>query len=146
MGSEMCIRDRDGVSIRDGSGLAESGRITCAALADILEVAGPESAFANSLSVSGERGSLRQWFLNTPADRRVRAKTGTLNDVISLSGYILPEGNGGEFILFTYVANGPAAATEPSVQEARDLLVLSIAEYPEGPSLADVSPTQATRR
>ena len=132
--------------IRDGSGLAESGRVTCAALAAVLEAAGPESAFANSMSISGERGSLRTLFVDTPADMRVRAKTGTLNDVLSLSGYIHPEGNGGESILFAYVANGPAAATNPSVREARDLLVLSIAEYPEGPSLNDVSPTQVTPR
>ncbi len=130
--------------IRDGSGLSEENRLTCSVLASVLDAVGPGSAVVDSLSISGERGSLSTTYVGTPAEGTVRAKTGTLNGVTSLAGYVMPEGNGGESIMFVFVANGPAVVADPAATNAaRDALVLAVADYPEGPALAELSPRPA---
>lgn len=110
----------------------------------MLDAVGPGSAVVDSLSISGERGSLSTTYVGTPAEGTVRAKTGTLNGVTSLAGYVMPEGNGGESIMFVFVANGPAVVADPAATNAaRDALVLAVADYPEGPALAELSPRPA---
>lgn len=133
------------LSVRDGSGLSEENRLTCSTLSGVLQAAGADSAFVDSFSIGGERGSLAANYLGTAAEGNVWAKTGTLNGVISLSGYIKPERNGGDSILFVFVANGPAIAADPNTRAARDALVLSIADYPEGPGLEELSPLPVKR-
>jgi hypothetical protein len=51
--------------------------------------------------------------MGTPAVDRLRAKTGTLNNVSALSGYV--DAEGGERLVFSLIVNDP-----PSVQRARD--------------------------
>lgn len=82
--------DTDGLSIRDGSGLSRKDMVTPQALGQLLaymyrhEAAG---AFLASLPEGGERESTLQYRLSgTP----VQAKTGSLEYVRALSGYIDP--------------------------------------------------------
>ena len=46
------------------------------------------AAFREALPVAGESGSLRRRFVDTPAAGRIRAKTGYIENVYSLSGYL----------------------------------------------------------
>ena len=89
-----------------GSGLAAGNIISPLAFTQILRFmrAHPRYAtFAAGLPQSGSPGSLRNRFLGTPLALRVRAKTGSIGGVNTLSGYIdLP---GGRALVFSVQAN-----------------------------------------
>ena len=83
--------DLDNFRILDGSGLARDNRATASGLAELLvavrdepEIAEP---FLDSLARPGRSGTLQDRMTTGPARDAVYAKTGTLNDVSTLSGY-----------------------------------------------------------
>ncbi len=78
--------------IADGSGLSRHNLISPAILVRVLEdmYASPHfSSFNNSLPLAGIDGTIRKRMRYTSAHGNVRAKTGTLSGVSSLSGYVL---------------------------------------------------------
>jgi D-alanyl-D-alanine carboxypeptidase/D-alanyl-D-alanine-endopeptidase (penicillin-binding protein 4) len=90
------IKDNDiysgGTSIVDGSGLSHYNQVTVRTIVELLEKIyfNPliYQDYYNSLSVAGEDGTLRGRMINTKADNNFHGKTGTLNGVIALSGYL----------------------------------------------------------
>lgn len=75
----------------DGSGLAAGNLVTPRALVRLLRYmqAHPNNAgFLRGLPRAGQRGSLRDRFADTPLAGRVIAKTGSINRVNSLAGYL----------------------------------------------------------
>src|SRR3989449_4442499 len=67
--------------------------------------------FVAGLPQAGQPGSLLKRFVGTPLEGRVIAKTGSIDRVNSLSGYIEPAnggggGGGGRTITFSVQANG----------------------------------------
>lgn len=82
----------DGSSVVDGSGISRFDQITVGALAGVLEKMYFDLAhfddFFNSLSIAGIDGTLRHRMRGTRAENNFRGKTGTLNGVSSLSGYV----------------------------------------------------------
>lgn len=86
----------DGSSIVDGSGISRYDQITVGALTGVLEKMYFDLAhfddFYNSLSIAGVDGTLRNRMIGTSADNNFRGKTGTLNGVTSLSGYLKTAG------------------------------------------------------
>lgn len=80
-------------AIVNGSGLFEGNRISSAQLTRILVYAynspGISSEYVAHLAIGGVDGTLERRLRDLPAPRIVRAKTGTLNDAIALSGYVL---------------------------------------------------------
>lgn len=129
------------VVINDGSGLAESNRVTCEMLADLLTIAGSESPLADSLAVAGERGTLRERFKETPIAGHVHAKTGSLAGVRALSGFA-DSSTDDDALTFSYIINDPELAGDVEVQ-AQEPLLLSLIRYPEGPTLDELSPRPA---
>jgi D-alanyl-D-alanine carboxypeptidase/D-alanyl-D-alanine-endopeptidase (penicillin-binding protein 4) len=91
----------------DGSGLDRSDRATCPLVVDALTRAGPAGDLASTLPVAGRTGTLTRRMVNTPATGRVIAKTGTLDDVSALSGFVLAPG--------TPLPTGPAVTTTPTL-------------------------------
>jgi D-alanyl-D-alanine carboxypeptidase/D-alanyl-D-alanine-endopeptidase (penicillin-binding protein 4) len=83
-------------ALRDGSGLSASNLVSPLAFTKILRFIRHHPRFETfraGLPHSGERGSLRTRFLGTPLAGKVRAKTGSISRVNTLSGYIeLPAG------------------------------------------------------
>ena len=83
-------------ALSDGSGLAASNLVSPLAFTRILQFIRHHPRFETfraGLPHSGERGSLRTRFLGTPLEGKVRAKTGSIARVNTLSGYIeLPTG------------------------------------------------------
>lgn len=81
-----------GTSIVDGSGISRFDRITPGAIVGLLEVMYFDilnfNAFYNSLAVAGVDGTLRGRMIGSEAENNFRGKTGTLNGVTSLSGYL----------------------------------------------------------
>jgi D-alanyl-D-alanine carboxypeptidase/D-alanyl-D-alanine-endopeptidase (penicillin-binding protein 4) len=79
------------ISIADGSGLSNYDRITPDAWVKILQHDwnGPNrQLILGALPVAGVVGTLRRSFLGTPAEKNVWAKTGSIDDVRAISGYI----------------------------------------------------------
>ncbi|HEY3011218.1 MAG TPA: D-alanyl-D-alanine carboxypeptidase/D-alanyl-D-alanine-endopeptidase [Gemmatimonadales bacterium] len=99
-------------SLSDGSGLSSSNLVSPLAFTQLLRFMRRHprySTFAAGLPQAGLVGSLRTRFQGTPLAGRVRAKTGSISRVHSLSGYI--ELGGGRALTFSVEANHHA---EPS--------------------------------
>jgi serine-type D-Ala-D-Ala carboxypeptidase/endopeptidase (penicillin-binding protein 4) len=80
-----------GVVLHNGSGLFDTDRVTAYSTVELLRWAwrdpAVQSEYVAQLAVAGADGTLRKRFRNDPS-RRIRAKTGTLDDAIALSGYV----------------------------------------------------------
>jgi D-alanyl-D-alanine carboxypeptidase/D-alanyl-D-alanine-endopeptidase (penicillin-binding protein 4) len=100
-----------GLVIKNGSGLFDSNHVTASSIAKLLrhEWQDPavRSEYVAQLAIGGVDGTLHKRFHEIRLRRAVRAKTGTLDDAIALSGYVLapPGKNTVAFsILFNHVA------------------------------------------
>jgi serine-type D-Ala-D-Ala carboxypeptidase/endopeptidase (penicillin-binding protein 4) len=81
--------------------------------------------FQSTLPVAGVSGSLAARMKGTPAEGRVRAKTGTLSNVRTLSGYATTID--GETIVFSMMANNfrvPAADIDAVMERALAHIIL----------------------
>jgi D-alanyl-D-alanine carboxypeptidase/D-alanyl-D-alanine-endopeptidase (penicillin-binding protein 4) len=97
-----------GTVLADGSGLDRGNRTSCDALvAALITSGGVDGAIGSRLPVAGRTGTLRERFLGTPAQGRLRAKTGSLNSVTALAGFVTM--SDGRTATFAYIANGPQA-------------------------------------
>ena len=111
----------DGYVVRDGSGLSRSDLISNEAVIGILETMrrSPNfKVFYESLPIAGVDGTIRTRMQNTPAQGNLRAKTGTLSMVRSLSGYVTTAD--GRLLEFSMLCNNwttPQAAVD-RVQDA----------------------------
>lgn len=79
--------------LRDGSGLSRHNLVAPSAFVQILSAMAklPEGQlYRDSLPVAGMSGSLKNRLKGTIAQGIVRAKTGSMSGVVSLSGYINP--------------------------------------------------------
>jgi len=106
-----------GVVIKNGSGLFDSNRVTASSVAKLLRFVWQDPSMRNEyvaqLAIGGVDGTLHKRFRDTRTHRAVRAKTGTLDDAIALSGYVLaPSGKGTVVfsILFNHVSGHAASA------------------------------------
>ena len=77
--------DKD-VVLFDGSGLASDGRIPCDAFMSLLNTF--STVMPNLMAIAGETGTIRDTFDGTAVAGKLRAKTGTLNGVKALVGYL----------------------------------------------------------
>lgn len=103
------------VKVADGSGLSRDNRVSTRALVEILRVQATGQdfrPFLASMAKPGENGSLRKRFVDEDnkliAD--LYAKTGTINHVSALSGYLVyPDAgpnNTARVLAFSIIANG----------------------------------------
>ena len=81
-----------GTKIVDGSGISRFDQVTAGALVGLLEKVyfnfKQFDDFFNSLSIAGVDGTLRKRMIGTPAENNFRGKTGTLNGVSSIAGFV----------------------------------------------------------
>ncbi|MBS1149109.1 MAG: D-alanyl-D-alanine carboxypeptidase [Myxococcaceae bacterium] len=93
--------------MRNGSGLNDTNRFSAAQHNVLLKYMwdrfplAPE--FMSSLGIAGKDGTIKYRFEGTDAVWRLRAKTGTLENVSALSGYV--QGVGGERFVFSVLVN-----------------------------------------
>ena len=108
-------------AVADGCGLSRGNRIAPAALVTLLRrlAEGPGAqGFLDSLAVSGVDGTLRERLESHP--RRVLGKTGTINGVATLAGYVLDR-QGRPAVAFAILCNntregsGPAKALQDAL-------------------------------
>lgn len=111
-------------SLHDGSGLSRANLVTPHAFVQLLRFIRRHPAwptFAAGLPQAGGVGTLRTRFVGTPLAGRVRAKTGTIPVVSTLSGYI--ERPDGKVLTFSVQANHHALPVR-QIRAAIDGVVL----------------------
>jgi len=118
----------DGIDLRDGSGLSRNNRVTCPALLALVSTAPVADQLQKLLPVAGRDGTLDDQLLDTPAEGRLQAKTGTLTDVKALTGE-LPDGTG-RAVDFSVVLNEPSADESGVYQPVWDALIKLIDDTP----------------
>lgn len=96
----------EGYTLFNGSGLAREGALSPSALSSVLldMVHDPRvgAEFRTSLAIAGVDGTLRRRLKDEPS--RLRGKTGTLDGVHGLAGYV--EAEDGSLYAFAFLANG----------------------------------------
>ena len=126
------------VAAVDGSGLDRSDKASCAVLQRVVATGPP--GLAEGLPVAGLNGTLYRRFLGTPAAGKVRAKTGSLEGVVGLSG--LAVGQNGRNVAFSLIANDlPSMSAGAGLQ---DRVVNVLAAFPRAPALDQLGPKAAS--
>jgi D-alanyl-D-alanine carboxypeptidase/D-alanyl-D-alanine-endopeptidase (penicillin-binding protein 4) len=99
-----------GLVLENGSGLSRSERISARGLTDVLAAAHASQfmpEFAASLPLSATDGTLRRRFRSPDMEGRLRMKTGSLDDVSALAGFV--NAASGRTYLATIIVNHPGA-------------------------------------
>jgi len=128
----------------DGSGLDRDDRASCNLIAATLRRDGTGGVIADGLPVAGKTGTLAHRMLGTPAVGRLHAKTGTLDDVVALSGFVNPTAASAPTaqlrlpVIFSIILNGlPGYEAE----DLADEIGVVLASYPKVAPLTDIEPT-----
>lgn len=96
-----------GLSMSDGSGLARSNRVSARTLAEVLAFVEDQDyyeVYRSTLPIAGQTGTLRRRMRSGDASHaNVHAKTGTINGVSALSGYV--NARSGKRYAFSIIVN-----------------------------------------
>lgn len=117
------------IELSDGSGLSRYNEVTPNAIARLLRAMWrhPDyETFVAALPTAGVDGTLQRRLLATPGANNVHAKTGSLNAVRALSGYLVD--GAGETLVFSLLLNGYDAPGSVAVA-LEDLLIEQVALY-----------------
>jgi len=102
--------DTEGMVVSNVAGLSRDSRISAAQLAAVLR-AGWHSPFmpefVSSLAISGLDGTMRRRLGSTVAEGRMHLKTGSLDHVSAVAGYLLSRA--GERLIVVVLVNAPEA-------------------------------------
>lgn len=96
------VSDNDYIP-REGSGLSREDLVTPRAMVALLQERASTDWFVESLPISGKTGTMRYRMGEKGMAGRVQAKTGTLDTVGALSGYVRT--SSGKVIAFSIMAN-----------------------------------------
>jgi D-alanyl-D-alanine carboxypeptidase/D-alanyl-D-alanine-endopeptidase (penicillin-binding protein 4) len=115
---------------RNGSGLFDANRFSAEQLVKVLVGAyldptiAPE--FLSQLAIGGVDGTIRERYTQPPAKRHVRAKTGTLDDVSTLTGFVF-DAQGRRPMAFAILVNN-AEGYVSSARTYQEKIVTAIAQ------------------
>ena len=126
--------ERESFLLRDGSGMSHKTLISANNIAQVLYEVQDKSwfdAFAYSLPVAGESdrlvgGTLRNRLTTKPAKGNVKAKTGLITGVSTLSGYVTSLD--GEKLIFSILINNHLGSSE-AMQEIENEIVMLLAGH-----------------
>lgn len=127
-----------GMVVGDGSGLAPSNRMTCDLLAAILRADGPDGPVAAGLAVPGDTGTLSDRFEGQEWTDRLRAKTGTLNEVTALSGWLASRP--GATLDFEIVTNTEGRRVNSEDVDLQARLLTALLDQPRIPPVDQAGP------
>jgi D-alanyl-D-alanine carboxypeptidase/D-alanyl-D-alanine-endopeptidase (penicillin-binding protein 4) len=129
-----------GTRLGNGSGLFDSNRLTPRSLARLLVAVANNAAlapaFQEQLAIGGVDGTLKSRFPSLAASRVVVAKTGTLKDVVALSGYVLDAG-GKPSVAFSSIMS--AVTKTEGARQRIDRIVELVAEAVQKAPVAPIS-------
>ena len=132
--------DADDLVVSDGSGLSYYNRMTCSAIAKLLQRAGARSPLVAGLSIAGQRGTLRNCGPVAPPASQgrantVRAKTGTLDHATGLAG--VATSSSGSSVTFAMIANETNIIRIGFCNSLQKALLNAAAQYTYGPAPDD---------
>lgn len=136
--AEVQARSR-GAAPLDGSGLSPGGRLACATLIDLVDAADP--AIDDGYADAGESGTLALRFIGHPLQGVLHAKTGQINGVVGLAGFLDAEG-ARPLVRFAFLANGDFS-TEGG-QALQQVVAEALASYPDAPPTSELVPAPAS--
>jgi D-alanyl-D-alanine carboxypeptidase/D-alanyl-D-alanine-endopeptidase (penicillin-binding protein 4) len=116
--------------IRDGSGLSRYDYLAPEALVHILDVmrrSADFQLFYDALPIAGVDGTIRTRMRGTPAENNVHAKTGSVANARSLSGYVRTAG--GRLLIFSILANNWTVPAS-DVTHVQDVIAARLAALP----------------
>ena len=128
----------EAVAVYDGSGLSPSDTTSCEVLTSLLVEEGPDSVIGTGLPVAAETGTLAHRFIDTPVAGRLHAKTGLLNHVNGLAGFVEPSDPGDPLITFAQLLNGVPLEGRVGL-ELQEQLALILVDLPDGPDIARIT-------
>lgn len=117
----------DGMRVRDGSGLSRHDVVTPETIIHVLDAMRQSPHFAtfrDALPLAGVDGTIARRMTGTPAQGNVHAKTGTLDMVRSLSGYVTTAD--GRLLLFSVLANNWTVNVR-QVEAVQDFIAVQLA-------------------
>lgn len=120
--------EKSSFNIVNGSGFSRDNRFSAKQFVEILNQTskefdlGPE--FSVSLGVPSDNGTLGR-FKNTPLYKRLRAKTGSINGVLALSGFVLSDNK--KTIVFSILLNSKNQE-DAHLQETLDEILLHLSK------------------
>ena len=116
------------VLLQEGSGMARANLVTANALVQLLTHMSRHraaQAWFDALPIGGVDGTLKARFTTAPTKGNVRAKTGTLDGVSALAGYVITAA--GEHLAFAILVNNYAATGSSTARIEEDALVSLLA-------------------
>jgi D-alanyl-D-alanine carboxypeptidase/D-alanyl-D-alanine-endopeptidase (penicillin-binding protein 4) len=116
--------------IQEGSGLAYRNEVSPESIVSLLQYMSHHKygdVFRDSLPVAGLDGTLQNRMKGTAASGNLRAKTGTLAHVVTLSGYVTSVA--GEPLAFSILLNGVAPGSGNPGREAVDKVAVLLASF-----------------
>jgi serine-type D-Ala-D-Ala carboxypeptidase/endopeptidase (penicillin-binding protein 4) len=119
--------DTTGLALADGSGLSRDDRLTARLLVDLdrtMRTTRHAASWQAAMASMGETGTLRSRLVGTPAVGRFVGKTGSLNDVQSLSGTVV--GPTGRSYHLAVIANADGQARWLSRVFVDELILLLV--------------------
>jgi D-alanyl-D-alanine carboxypeptidase/D-alanyl-D-alanine-endopeptidase (penicillin-binding protein 4) len=121
----------EGLVLADASGLARGNRLSASTIAGTLQAAFGDdrlSPMLTGLPIAGFSGTLGDRFTDpqsVPWAGDIRAKTGYLQGVVSLAGYVIADD--GPPLIFAFLADAVPAASTLAAQLAMDQLAARLA-------------------
>jgi len=122
--------DTAGFAVRDGSGMSRHDYVTPETIVRVLDAMRRAPTFPvwyATLPVAGVDGTLEKRMRGTPAERNVRAKTGTVDKARSLSGYVTTAD--GRLLEFSLLCNNFTVPTR-EVERVQDAILAALAARP----------------
>ena len=121
----------------DGSGLDRADRASCGLLMAAMDLSGPTGPVASAFPLAGRDGTLAKRFEGNPAAGRLRAKTGSLDGVVGLSGYVDAPAGGVPLGFSLLVNDLPRDVLGRALQEQVGAI---LARYPDAPAPEALAP------
>jgi len=117
------------VLLYDGSGLSRYNLLQPKYIVDLLfkiYLSKYKKMFIATLARPGKKGTLKRRMTNSRAEKRIYAKTGSMNNVTNLAGYVLT--SDGEYLAFAIMVMNHNVP-ESLVQNIQDLICMRLATF-----------------
>lgn len=131
----MGLKPSGSCQLLDGSGLSRKDYVSAEFFVKFLRMmdsSAARDAYIGSLPSPGSKSTLKNRMKGAPEDvkERVRMKSGSMNGVLCMSGYILPaDGNNSKTIYFSILTNNVTAPSS-KVGAIIDEIILSLSQEP----------------